>query len=231
VSSRVKLLSRAALAAVALSVLGTAAIGALHLPFARPLLTLVAQAAGCPVDLEGGDPEALERFRVNELRARAGTSAPRATPALGFELGVSSRTEVLAWLGASARDCKQMAQGSALGCENVVSDGEPAIASLYARFDADDKLVALDLFREGGSAEDALAHFARVDRSLGERVGPRTEVSGELDAAHLAAARYRRVASEFRYSSYVAALSAMNFGARGVRVRETYQYLPATHGS
>jgi hypothetical protein len=231
VSSRVNLLSRTALAAVVLSVLGTAAIGALHLPFARPLLTLLAQTAGCPVDLEGGDPEALERFRVDELRTRAGASAPRATPALGFELGASSRTEVLAWLGASAHHCKPIAQGSALDCQNVTSAGEPAIASLYARFDADDKLVALDLFREGDSAEDALAHFARIDRTLTERVGPRTEVRGELDAAHLAAGRYRRVASEFRYSSYVAALSAMNFGTRGVRVRETYQYLPSTHGS
>jgi hypothetical protein len=83
-SPRARKLVRAGaiIAAAAASV--TAAIGALHLPVARPLLALVAKTAGCPVDLKGGDPVALERFRIENLRQRAGDTRARSAPALGF---------------------------------------------------------------------------------------------------------------------------------------------------
>jgi hypothetical protein len=229
-SPRARKLVRAGATIAAISASVTAAIGALHLPALRPLLALVAKTAGCPVDLKGGDPVALERFRVEQLKQRVGDTEARSAPALGFELGVSTRADVLAWLGSEADRCESVAQGSALTCEAVKPPGEPGIDSLYVRFDAGSKLVALDLFRAGDSAHGALAHFARVDRTLGELVGPRTDTRGELHAQYLAAGRYRRVASEFRYKSYVASLSAMNFGSRGVRVRETYQYLPPPQG-
>jgi hypothetical protein len=226
VSPRARKLVRtgAIIAAAAASV--TAAIGVLHLPVARPLLALVAKTAGCPIDLKGGDPVALERFRIENLRQRAGDTPARSAPALGFELGVSTRSDVLVWLGSESENCESVAQGSALTCEAVKRPGEAGIDSLYVRFDESARLVALDLFRAGDSVDGALAHFARVDRTLGERVGPRTDARGEPHAPYLAAGPYRRVASEFRYKNYVASLSAMNFGSRGVRVRETYQYLP-----
>jgi hypothetical protein len=41
-------------------------------------------------------------------------------------------------------------------------------------------------------------------------------------------ARFRRAAFEYRYREYLAKLSVTNFGGRGIKVREQYQWAPAS---
>ncbi len=196
-----------------------------HTEAGKPLLHWMAKAAGCPVDLEGGDPAEVEAFRVQQLKQQMGDERATSHPALVFYLGVSTRDDVRAWATRVAADCKQTRKGSVLSCSAPAGPNELPIEDLHLQFDATDRLVAVDLFRSQGCEQDAVRHLQRLSRQLGERVGPATKTRGELNTDYLADS-YRRAAFEYRYRDYRAQISATNLGARGIRVREQYQWAP-----
>lgn len=204
--------------------IGVGVIGVAHTPFGRPLLGYLGMVPGCPVSLDNADPVKAEAFRRAELQAHAGSLAPLGRPALGFELGQARRGDVQAWIQGQAGRCKETRGASVVRCEGAALKGEPSIEDIHFQFDADDRLVAIDLFRKGNCGSQALQHLAQLEKRLSEKVGPATLRNGEANAEYLDAASMRRVGVEFRYSDYLARLSAMNFGSRGVRVRESYQF-------
>jgi hypothetical protein len=204
--------------------LGVGVIGLAHTPFGRPLLGYMGMLPGCPVSLDNADPVKAEAFRRAQLQARAGDLAPLGRPALGFELGLARRADVQAWIQNQAGSCSETRGGSVVRCEGAKLKGEPDIEDIHFQFDQADRLVAIDLFRKGNCGAQALQHLTQLEKRLSDEVGPATQRSGESNAEYLDAASMRRVGVEFRYSDYLARLSAMNFGTRGVRVRESYQF-------
>jgi hypothetical protein len=67
---------------------------------------------------------------------------------------------------------------------------------------------------------------ASEGQDIAERVGGVGSHTGRADAAYVEERPLRRVASDFRYDTYLASISAMNFGGGEIRVRETDQSLP-----
>lgn len=217
-------LVKAAAGLAAVAMLGTAVIGVAHTPWGRPLLKLpllsaMAKNAGCPVG--SIEPAAFEQVRASRLRADAGTAAARSYPALTFILGETHRPAVEAW--AKAEHCKAGFVASVLECDNVTSLGAPAIAHVRLQFDGSERLVSVDLFRNGEAA--LVNRFQDLSRELDQRVGPATSAVGTPSLPFMKSSPLQTVVRTYSYKDYVARATLLNFGKLGLRLREEYQWL------
>ncbi|HVY25077.1 MAG TPA: hypothetical protein VHB79_00945 [Polyangiaceae bacterium] len=221
-------LVRAAAALSAVAVLGTALIGFAHTPWGRPLLGLplfsaLARRAGCPVGAIG--PAAFERVRATKLRGEVGKEAAGAHPALGFTLGLSQRQEVERWAQSVAVSCRPGFVESVLECEDVKVQGSLPIAQLRLQFDGNNRLVGVDLFRSQAAAEALVSAFAASGRELDAQVGPATSSVGTASVADATASPFKTVLRKYSYRDYVATLTLVNLGKRGLRLREQYGFV------
>jgi hypothetical protein len=197
--------------------LAVALVGVAHTKVGRPLLGLM--GAGCPVDLDGVDPARVESHRQQELGRQLGELDALSHPALEFVLGETSRAEVEAWRQRSGAECQDKRGGSALECTLAAPD------NVFLQFD-DGRLVALDAFTTTASAEQAMAEVAALRDRLVTKVGVVSAAYGARSADELGARTMAHAAVEFRYRRYLARVTATNFGSRGFRVRQQYQWLP-----
>jgi hypothetical protein len=216
---------KALCASALFGVSATALIGFAHTPAGKPVLHWLAAQAGCPASFANADPVRVEAYRVKQLRAHAGTQRAQAAPALGFELGVTSRAQVDTWVSANALQCESQRQGSVLQCQNIEQGAAAPIANLHLQFDQASKLVAVDVQRAEVCGSSAVAHLRQLQARLERSVGPATSHRGRLDASYLDGQRFANSATEFRYQDYLAKLSASHLHAAGITVREQYQWV------
>jgi hypothetical protein len=213
----------------AAALLGTAMIAVAHTPWGRPLLKLpllssLSQRAGCPVGRI--EPVAFETVRRQKLRGEVGTVTAGAHPALGFTLGQTRRSDVAAWVTHTQTSCKAGLVASVLECRNVTSPGAPPISQLRLQFDAQQRLVSVDLFRADLEGAALVERFQALGRELDARVGPATSRVGTPTLAFLKQSSLQTVVRTYGYRDYVATAMLLNFGKRGLRLREQYQWLP-----
>jgi hypothetical protein len=114
---------------------------------------------------------------------------------------------------------------SVLECRDVPVPGAPAISHVRLQFDATNRLVAVDLFRSAASAAALVGAFVAGGRELDERVGPPTRSVGTPSVALATASPFRTVTRQYNYRDYVAKLTLVNLGKRGLRLREEYGFL------
>ncbi len=217
-------LKRALAAASVTSLLGVGLVGFAHTKAGRPLLGWLKGAPGCPV-LEGkADPAAIEAYRTRTLRTNLAEASheARLTPALSFSLGKSTRADVSRFASRHGASCNDEANGAALRCTGFGDSTE--LSDLYAQFDLQGHLVALDGFSDL-NAEAGLDYLKQREQALVASVGPVTKTTGVAPVTKELQAPYARSGIEFEYKRYSAKLSIMNFGKRGTRVREQYQWL------
>jgi hypothetical protein len=203
---------RAVLAVSATLALATLAVGALHLPWARPLLQRV---GGCPVGR--ATPRQVEAAQRAALRKLGGASPAPARPALGFELGRTTLAEVEAWAGARGLGCQRLRDGALLRCRDVPG---AALAGGSGDYDdvsfgfrlADHRLVAVTTLRAGLSPQEASARAATAAAALERRLGPPTARTSGAFGTFL----------QYRYADYLAGVTAMNLRSQGHAVREHY---------
>jgi hypothetical protein len=210
--------------------LATAAIGALHTPWGRPLL---ARLGGCPaMRVTGKEVDAL-RLRGLAAQLRPGAPAP-ARPALGFALDHDTPAAVRAWAAAAGVRCADKRRGLlAVHCANVprsalpgaagavvAAAGPPAtIEDLAFTFDPSSRLISVDAFTRRLAAGTATAGYASSSARLLGTLGVPTDQVGDDSAAALGlfgAARRR-----YRFSDYVAIVSLSRLSS-GLALREQY---------
>jgi hypothetical protein len=221
-------LAKAAVSIGAAALLGTAVIGVAHTPWGRPLLKLpllsaLAQHAGCPVG--SIEPAAFEKVRRQKLQGDVGTATAGAHPALGFTLGQTRRRDVAAWVAKTQSGCQAGLVASVLECSNVTSLGAPPISQLRLQFDAQERLVSVDLFRADPAGAALVERFQELSRELDARVGPATSSVGTPTLAFMKQSGLQTVVRTYGYRDYVATAMLLNFGKRGLRLREQYQWL------
>jgi hypothetical protein len=212
----------------AAAVLGTAIIGAAHTPWGRPLLKLpllsaLAKHAGCPVG--SIEPAAFEKVRQQKLEHDVGTASAKAHPALGFTLGQTHKRDVEQWAKTQQASCKAGFVASVLECENVTVAGAPPIAHLRLQFDGQERLVSVDLFRADAEGAALVTRFQELGRELDASVGPATSTVGTPTLAFMKQSALQTVVRSYTYRDYVASAMLLNFGKRGLRLREQYQWL------
>jgi hypothetical protein len=212
----------------AAALLATAVIGVAHTPWGRPLLKLpllsaLAQHAGCPVG--SIEPAAFEEVRRTKLEGELGGAAAGAHPALGFTLGQTRRSGVEEWIAAHRATCKAGLVASVLECENVTAAGSAPISHLRLQFDGEERLVAVDLFRQSSDDQALVQRFQELGRELDASVGPATRSVGTPTLAFMKASPLQTVVRSYGYRDYVASAMLVNLGKRGLRLREQYQWL------
>jgi hypothetical protein len=222
--------ARAAVGLGSITLLATLVIGVAHTPWGRPLLRLpllsaLAQRAGCPVGRI--EPAAFEKVRQLKLQGDVGAASARAHPALGFVLGQTRREAVQRWARAQRADCRSGLVASVLECENVAVVDAAPISHLRLQFDAEERLVLVDLFRQSSDDQKLVERFRELGRELDAAVGPATSSVGTPTLAFVKQSPLTTVVRSYRYRDYVANAMLLNLGKRGLRLREQYQWLPA----
>jgi len=197
----------------------TALIGLLHLPIAR---TMLAQIGGCP--FAGATPEEVERAQDRAFHALRGSTPARQRPAMGFALETTTLQEIEAWTRAHGLSCESSQRDTLVTCERVPAGA--LMPGTTGRFDqlafgfrlADHRLInvsSLTIGLEPGAAAGLLASAAsRLEAALGAPTNKRLPPA-DWDAQGPAYVAYR-------YSDYLADVSAMNLPGRGVALREQY---------
>ena len=202
-----------------------------HTSAGRPLLSQLARLApgasvGCPLAMAHASPSLLESHRATStisLRGAALTPA-RSRPALKWTLVATKRSDVVAWASANGVACSEELAKMVLRCKDVHEAGV-SVRDLYLRFDAADALVGVDVMREGASGDAAADAFASATARVSAEAGAPTATRGEATATSLEGATYATASAEYRFRDYAADISATNFGADGIVVREQYRAL------
>ena len=196
----------------------TLAIGALHLPAARPLLALVGQ---CPAGRES--PREIEDARRIALRSLRGPGLAPARPALGFALERTTEAEVREWARARGLRCESSREATLLVCGDVppgaLDPASPgAIDELAFGFRVrDGRLVNLTTLRTGVDATHAASALAASATALHQELGAAA-------AERLPSRTWdgRPAFVRYRFADYIAAVSAMELPGRGIVMREQY---------
>jgi hypothetical protein len=233
VKKPLKALLRAATALAAVAALGTVVIGVAHTPWGRPLLRLpllsaLAQHAGCPVG--SIEPAAYEKVQATKLRSELGEEPARSRPALGFTLGQTQRAEVERWASANGASCGAGFVVSVLECQTLKAAGsggrELPPAHVRLQFDANQQLISVDVFRDQGDAPTLVNAFVATGQALDQQVGPATSSVGTPSVAAATSSPFRTLLRQYSYRDYVARLTLLNLGKRGLRLREQYSFVP-----
>jgi hypothetical protein len=197
-----------------------------HAPGARP-------SSRCPLSISAVRSASPERLETLRAAAMAPLRRPRpspARPALGFVLQQTARADVASWASGKGARCEEEL-GGALRCQGFdLGEGEARVRDLYASFDAEGRLVAFDVLREGLADEAAAQGFAALLDRLARVLGPPSASWGEPSASYLGAAPLRQAAARFRFVDYAADISVTNHGEKGGILREQYRSIPAQDG-
>ena len=203
---------------------GTILVGLLHLPAARPLL---AWLGACPVR---ATPAATERARARALVSLRGPTPAPARPALGFTLDATGWAEVRAWARRARLSCAASMQDTLLKCEGVsgevIASAAGSIDEVAFGFGArDGRLISVTTITAGLSVPAASERVTAIASSLSAAIGAAPSASrlpsGRWDGGGPLLVAYR-------FSDYIAGVSAMPMSGRGVVVRE--YYTSARHG-
>ncbi len=192
---------------------------ALHTPAGFALLARL--GVGCPAV---APPDAVEAARLSAARAARGDRPAPARPALGFSLDETTRAEVEAWASRSGVDCTAKRAGTVLFCQNVPASalpgGLPADRLDFAFSPEDSRLVTVTTHRGHLSAEAAVEALDAIASTLSASLGP-AEWSGEANADFVRAHRYRTASARWRFTDFLARITATHFGER-TALREHY---------
>ncbi len=152
-----------------------------------------------------------------------GTQAPhvalapgKARPALGFELGATTATEIERWGQAHGLACNERHRGAQLDCENVPSTllGDVAAppAALSFSIDSAGAVRSIEVTRRGPEAASITAAFEALSHELAAQHGAPVKQSGIATADDLSRGALRQAMVEYRASDYRAVLRATNMG-------------------
>lgn len=192
-----------------------AVVGALHLPFARPLLMYL---GGCPADRVS--PAAIEAARIAAIRDARGTTVAPERPALGLTLDAATLDDVRAWAKRVGAACDEKRAATFIRCRGAAGYTEVAFGiSPHTR-----RVVAVTTLTSSLSKVDGASALRRLTADLRAKLGDPTSAAGDVDALEKPGFHTATVA--YRFTDYLATVTATDMPGRGVSVRA--EYLSAT---
>ena len=200
-------------------------IAFLHTPYGRPLMRRL--GAACPAaSVAPGEVEAVRLRAVAVLRTEVPSPA---RPAVGQTLDVSRAADVTAWAHTHRLACVESARPShAIRCEGEGSMGErardphvPPVDQIVFAFAPDGRLVSVDRLRSRLTAAEASRLFGQTADDLAAALGP-GRVAGDATADYLASGSMHVARLAYRFSDYLATVTAMNISGRVV-MHEQYE--------
>jgi hypothetical protein len=208
-------------AGIAVAVAG---VGFLHTKAGRPLLA--ALGVGCPAMRVS--PAEVEGLRQRALSSLRGSLPASARPVFGLTLDGSTETEVRSWTAARGLDCQLAARPTRhLTCRDVPATAlrraaeEPAVDEVSFTFYPDGRLLGVETLRRALTGGDAARIFTAITSALDAEVGSSTERAGTPSADYLAGGAMHTAFARYRYSNFLATVTAMNLSGR-IALREQY---------
>jgi len=186
----------------------TLAIGALHLPAAKPLLLLLT-GGSCPIG-EELSPAARDDARALSVATVRGESRAPSRPALGLTLGVSTRAEGEAWGATRGFRCAPASGG--LRCEGAAGE------DVWLELDGTDHVVSVVATQRDLTPAAGTAAFAQREQELAELGTPWKRRDADLTRT------LAQQLAEYRYEDYRVQVTATNTGGR-VTLRTAWQDL------
>lgn len=186
---------------------------------------------GCPFGYDKPmSGAARERAQANFAASHRGEHAALGQPALGFELGRTTRAEVLSTLGQQGVHCAPAKGLSDLTCNGVPSSALPAAPpapprNLWLTFGAKDQLLAVISISRSAEPQAISAAFTATCATLSRDAGSAAHHTGNADPEQLAGGLLRQASAEYRFSNYYADARATNLG-RGFALSEEFRSLP-----
>lgn len=216
-----RVLRRILVSCVSVALVCVGGIGLLHVPAVRDRLAHAGIRWGCPLPL--ATPAQVEAAFSDATRKDRGDRLAPERPAAGLALGITTLADAARWSERHGIECKRADQGFTLvRCADVPAEviGEhgAAIELVTLVFDGTNTLRSVDVWRGRLSASLAAEVYLRLAAQLDGSLGAATVHEGSASAAKLAA-QFAQVATEYRFSDYVARLSATNIPGKGVAVR------------
>jgi hypothetical protein len=200
------------------------AVGFLHTKAGRPILA--ALGVGCPAMRV--TPAQVETVRQRALTALRGNAPAASRPAFGLALDVTTEADAKAWAAARGLDCVSAQRPTRhLTCNNVPAkrltgarDGQ--LDELNLTFFPDGRLLGVETLRRHLDGDEAARLFTAITTALDAHVGTATERAGTPTAEYLDGGAMHTAFARYRYSDYLATVTAMNLSGR-VALREQYQ--------
>jgi hypothetical protein len=216
---------RTVVVAMGIAALATGLIGLAHAPFARAwLMTL----GGCPMAGAHMTPAVAEHARHMALGVGRATAEAPARPALGFALDATTREEARAWARRQHVDCEDTRPGL-MTCKGArpedlgLPPAQGRIDELALEFDPADRLVNMTTLRTHLTPASASAEARAIVGSLAETLGPADRRAGDFTPARLGARPVGSISTvQYRFTDYVADVTAMNAPSSGPSIREHY---------
>jgi hypothetical protein len=206
-------------------------VGLFHTKWLKPILM---KAGGCPV----ASPEAVEKAQNIRYASDTATAIAPARFALGFELDVQKRDDVLKWARSKALTCKELRDGAVVNCDNVPVSALPIqsgaksdITELTFGFRlADDTLNNVTTWREAVSTDIGANDIDAVATTLQEKLGNPTKQTGERTKKFFEGSGMPTAVVNYDFKEYKATVSA-NRMQDGVWMREVYLSTKVVQGS
>lgn len=199
-------------------------MGFLHTPYGRPLMRRLGMS--CPA--RKVSPAAAEAVRLRAVASLRTAVPSPARPALGQTLDVSRAIDVNAWAQARGLACtEEMRPSHAIRCAGLA--GQPAVdpqapptEQIVFSFAPDGRLVSVDWLRSRLTAAEASRLFSYAAAKLTSALGSRGQMVGDATPSYLAGGSMRTARLQYRYSDYLATVTAMNISGRVV-MHEQYE--------
>lgn len=216
---------RTIVVAMGTAALATGLVGLAHAPFARSWLMSL---GGCPMAGARMTPAVAEHARHMALGAETATAEAPARPALGFALDATTHQEAQAWARREHVDCEDTRPGL-MTCKGArpedlgVPPAQGRLDELALEFDPKGRLVNMTTFRTHLTPASASAEAQAIVASLARTLGPADRHAGDFAAATLGARPAGSISTvRYRFTDYVADVTAMNAPSSGPSIREHY---------
>ena len=217
-------LRRYALPSIAAFTVAIGLVGAMHLKAARPVLAML--GVPCPVD--NTTAEQVSALRASGLaHLRAVKLAPARPVPGGFVLDATTPEEARQWAHENRIACEDVKHGySYLRCRGVDANklglAGPPVSELWLSFGPNGHLIGVDVYRRGMSANDTTAAWDGASYALRDVLGVPTSTMGDASPAVLGGSPLQSARLQWRFSDYVAIVTASNLPYAGLAVREQY---------
>lgn len=217
-------LQRYAMPSVAALTVAIGLVGAMHLKSARPVLAML--GVPCPVD--STTAEQVSALRASGL-AHLRTSQPAPARPLpgGFVLEGTTAAEAVRWAHENGVACDAVTHGyNYLRCRGVEARklglAGPPVSELWLSFGPNGHLVGVDIYRRGMNANDTTAAWNGAAYTLRNALGTPTATTGDASPEVLSQSPLQTARLQYRFSDYLAIVTASNLPYAGLAVREQY---------
>jgi hypothetical protein len=172
-------------------------------------------------------PAQVEAVRLRAVAALRGDLPSPARPALGQVLDVSRAPDVMAWTRGQGLGCIEGTHPvHTIRCEGPAGRvprnlEAPPVDQIVFAFAPDGRLISVDRLRSTQTPVEATRLFGEAADHLLAALGP-GQVVGDASPDYLASGSMHGARLAYRFSDYLATVTAMNVGGRIV-MHEQYE--------